>query len=138
MPFFGGITPPLGFPGLPGGDKYVANHVLNDHVYCCQMSQDVCLGGEPPVSEKDKCKIFHEYKVGIRAKDAKRYGVPLIWSEFGACSNTESCFWEITNAAEEMDKHFHSYAYWMFKGFGDFTTTGGLVEGMYDGEGNLQ
>jgi hypothetical protein len=26
----------------------------------------------------------------------------------------------------------------MFKGFGDFTTTGGLIEGMYDPEGKLQ
>jgi hypothetical protein len=28
--------------------------------------------------------------------------------------------------------------YWMFKGFGDFTTTGSLTEGVYDQDGNLQ
>lgn len=77
-------------------------------------------------------------KVQKRADDAIRLGVPLIWSEFGACSNTLSCFHEITGAAEEFDKHLHSWAYWMFKGFGDFTTTGSLTEGMYDQDGNLQ
>lgn len=62
----------------------------------------------------------------------------MFFTEFGACANTESCFHEITGAAEEFDNHLASWAYWMFKGFGDFTTTGSLTEGMYDKDGNIQ
>ena len=64
--------------------------------------------------------------------------MPMFFTEFGACANTESCFHEITGAAEEFDNHLASWAYWMFKGFGDFTTTGSLTEGMYDKDGNIQ
>jgi len=98
----------------------------------------MCDSGEPPLSKKDVCKAFHVEKTSVRAEDAKRLGVPLFFTEFGACSNTESCYHEITGAAEEFDNHLASWAYWMFKGFGDFTTTGSMTEGMYDKDGNLQ
>jgi len=61
----------------------------------------------------------------------------LIFSEFGACSDSIECFTEITSATEKFDKYLASWAYWMFKGYGDFTTTGKLTEGLYDGAGNL-
>ncbi len=63
--------------------------------------------------------------------------MPLYFTEFGACANTEACFYEITGAAEAFDSELVSWAYWMFKGFGDFTTTGSLTEGLYDEEGKL-
>lgn len=67
-----------------------------------------------------------------------RLGVPLIFSEFGACSNTTACALEITGSADAFDSKLASWAYWMFKGFGDFTTTGTAMEGLYDAEGNMQ
>ena len=36
----------------------------------------------------------------------------MIFSEFGACSNTLSCFHEITSAAEQFDEILASWAYW--------------------------
>jgi hypothetical protein len=63
--------------------------------------------------------------------------VPLVFSEFGACANTEACLNEITSATDAFDEHLASWMYWMFKGFGDFTTTGSLTEGMYDKDGTL-
>lgn len=138
IPLFGGLVSPVGFPETPGGPENAKYESLNDHTYCCQMDADICHFGEPPLEAKDKCKGFHLKKVGVRAEDAKRMKVPLIFSEFGACSNSESCFNEITAAAEAYDSQLASWMYWMFKGFGDFTTTGGLIQGYYDGAGKLQ
>jgi len=39
---------------------------------------------------------------------------------------------EITNSADAFDSKLASWVYWMFKGFGDFTTTGTAMEGLYD------
>lgn len=111
---------------------------MNDHTYCCQSDANICSTGEPPLEKKEKCKSFHVAKTKQRDIDARKFGVPLVFSEFGACANTEACFYEITSAAEEFDKYLASWMYWMFKGFGDFTTTGSLTEGMYDSEGKLQ
>ncbi len=134
----GGITAKLPFTETPGGSSYVNREALNDHLYCCQADANVCATGEPPIDRKDFCKAFHTKKVAVRSDDAKRLGVPMIFTEFGACSQSEACFHEITSSTEEFDAHLASWAYWMFKGFGDFTTTGGLIEGMYDPEGNIQ
>ena len=100
MPLFGGIVAPLGFESTPGGAEFINREALNDHLYCCQADADVCLGGEPPLDKKDFCHKFHTNKVNVRSADAKRYGVPLIFTEFGACSNSEACFTEITSSAE--------------------------------------
>ena len=43
-------------------------------------------------------------------------------SEFGACSGSEACYEEIRNVGDACDENVTSWAYWMFKGFGDFTT----------------
>lgn len=138
FPFFGGMVSKLAFKQTPGGPTYANRESLNDHTYCCQAAPDMCDSGEPPLEKKDICKAFHAQKASVRSQDAQRLGVPLLFSEFGACANTESCFHEITSAAEAFDDHLASWAYWMFKGFGDFTTTGSMTEGMYDKDGNLQ
>jgi hypothetical protein len=35
------------------------------------------------------------------------------------------------------DSQLASWAYWMYKGFGDFTTTGGAAEGMFNPDGTF-
>jgi len=98
----------------------------------------MCDTGEPPLERAPICRKFHKNRVEQRTKDADRLGVPLIISEFGACSNSEACAAEITSVADACDDYLASWMYWMFKGFGDFTTTGSLTEGLYDGDGNLE
>jgi hypothetical protein len=44
---------------------------------------------------------------------------------------------EITNSVDAFDSGASSWAYWSFKGFADFTTTGSTSEGIYDAEGNI-
>lgn len=58
-----------------------------------------------------------------------------MFTEFGACFDSLECYYEITNSADAFDSALASWAYWMYKGFGDFTTTGGDLEGMYTNEG---
>ena len=37
-----------------------------------------------------------------------------------------------------MDEHAASWAYWQYKGFGDFTTVSTYVQGMYQQDGSVQ
>ena len=90
------------------------------------------------MSVADLCRSFHHRKVKQRAVDAERLGVPLIWTEFGACFDGEECKVEIDNAADAFDEYLASWNYWMYKSFGDFTTTGGTREGMYHPDGTPQ
>ena len=73
-----------------------------------------------------------------RAENATDYGVPLMFTEFGACFDGERCATEITNSADAFDLNLSSWAYWQFKSFGDFTTTGGTKEGMFNSDGTPQ
>jgi len=62
----------------------------------------------------------------------------LIFSEFGACFDGLKCYYEITNSVDAYDDAMASWAYWMYKSFGDHTTSGGAKEGMFREDGSLQ
>lgn len=111
-PFLGGKTIPIGFSDTPGGADYVDRQALNDHSYCCQASGPMCETGEPPLDKADVCREFHQQKVDVRAGDAERLGVPMIFSEFGACFDGEECATEITNSVDAFDTQLASWAYW--------------------------
>jgi len=86
----------VGFKVPPGGQIGSPNHVLNDHTYCCVVSADMCKTGEPDPSKSKECLNWHKKKLGKRDEDAKRLGIPLIISEFGACLDSEVCVTEIS------------------------------------------
>ncbi len=65
----------------------------------------MCPNGEPPLERADECKAWHEKRVSTRSDDAKRYGIPLIITEFGACLGSESCLMEINAVADVCDTH---------------------------------
>lgn len=77
-------------------------------------------------------------KITQRAEDAYRLGVPLIFSEFGACLDNQACNAEINNSLDAFDSQMVSWAYWMYKGFHDFTTTGGDDQGLFRSDGSIQ
>lgn len=108
---------------------------MNAHTYCCQANPNACSTGEPPLEDEEMCRTFHFRKAAQRAADAERLGVPLIFTEFGACFDTQECYNEITSSLDAFDSHLSSWAYWQYKGFGDFTTTGGATEGMFNADG---
>ena len=88
-----GFVFPVGFKTPPGGEIGSNTHVLNDHTYCCQMSGSECVigNGEPQIADADKCLAWHENRLGTRAKDAERLGVPFMVTEFGACLTEGPC-----------------------------------------------
>ena len=131
LPFFGGITMPIGFPETPGGSDYLDRQALNDHIYCCQVEKDMCIDGEPHLENREVCRKFHAHKVSRRRESAAFYKVPLIWTEFGACFDGERCAVEIKNACDAFDDNLSSWNHWMFKSFGDHTTHAGPAEGMF-------
>ena len=134
MSLFGGISFKVGFTAPPGSSNTL-NALLNDHSYCCEMSYNACKGGEPTLKDaQTTCASFNRRKVLKRKEDAERLQVGLIISEFGACFDTEACAAEIGAVTGAADEALASWAYWQYKGFGDFTTFTaalGVDEGLF-------
>jgi endoglycosylceramidase len=134
MSLFGGISFKVGFTAPPGSINTL-NALLNDHSYCCEMSYNACKGGEPTLKDaQTTCASFNRRKVLKRKEDAERLQVGLIISEFGACFDTEACAAEIGAVTGAADEALASWAYWQYKGFGDFTTFTaalGVDEGLF-------
>jgi len=47
-----------------------------------------------------------------RRESAKFYGVPIIFTEFGACFAGEECKIEINNSCDGFDEILASWTYW--------------------------
>ena len=137
----GGTIFPVGFTTPPGGDIGSRNHILNDHTYCCQLGGDPepCASGEPDPALADECLTWHKKRIGTRASDAERLGIPLHISEFGACLSEGPCTQEITQVCDVADEYLVGWAYWQFKYYADLTTSAGTgSEGFYNADGSLQ
>lgn len=133
-----GVVVPVGFLTPPGGEIGSPNHVLNDHTYCCQLSATACLSGEPDLNLAAQCHSWHEKRIGTRAHDAVRLGVPLMISEFGACLTEAPCTQEIQQVTDIADEKLAGWAYWEFKTYKDLTTSAGVgAEGFYNRDGSL-
>ena len=99
----------------------------------------MCSDGEPDPLSSNECIEWHDQRIGKRTKDAKRLGIPLLMSEFGACMGTYACEIEIQNVADVADKYLVGWAYWEYKPFHDLTTSAGnKSEGFYELDGTLQ
>lgn len=139
--FQSGYVFEVGFKKPPGGEIGSDKHVLNDHTYCCQLSSDECVTGkgEPQVAHAAECKAWHENRIGTRVKDAKRLGLPLMITEFGACLTEGPCTQEINQVGDVADEHMLGWAYWQFKTYADLTTSAGTgSEGFWNQDGTLQ
>jgi hypothetical protein len=58
------------------------------------------------------CKNWHELRIGTRAEDAARYGIPLFISEFGGCGDDDGGVDEISTVGDVCDEHLAGWAYW--------------------------
>jgi endoglycosylceramidase len=139
LPFFGGKV--VGeFTETPAGTNYLNKQVLNLHSYCCQARADACEKGEPSLQDAQTlCKKFHRTKLKSNTLNAKTLGVPLIITEFGACSNSEGCYYEMEGFVQAAEEYMTSWAYWMYKPYGDHTTTAAEhTEGIFLDDGQPQ
>lgn len=107
-----GLVNKTGFTEPPGGKNNSANHVLNDHTYCCQLSGSACATGEPAKNLSKECLDFHKLRLETREEDAKLLGIPFIVSEFGACLDSPECAREIGQVGDVSDSILAGWAYW--------------------------
>ena len=116
--------------------------VYNVHTYCCLSNLNMCSEGEPNLySSQNICPKFHKKKIKKNIKDSKKLKVPLIISEFGACSDSESCYNEIISVVKKCGNNLISWAYWNYKPFGDHTTSAIQIvekEGIFNKDGSIQ
>ena len=138
IPFFGGKS--VGYFNKTPNDEKKEQQVLNTHLYCCSASLDMCKSGEPSYKNAlTICKNFHKNKLKADKKNANKLGVPLVITEFGACSDSVACYQENINLVEAADEIFASWTYWQYKPFGDFTTSADSnLEGMFFPDGKVQ
>jgi len=123
LPFFGGHSV-SGFRSAPLGEAALEFQVLNLHSYCCMAKGDACETGEPLLIDSiGLCPSFHKRKLYKNKAQADKLGIPLIITEFGACSDTKACYNEMKGFLDAADVHLTSWAYWMYKPFGDHTTS---------------
>ena len=66
-------------------------------------------------------------------------GIPIIVTEFGACSSSKACYLEMLGFQKAADKYLISWAYWMYKTYNDHTTTAAEgQEGIFNDDGTIQ
>lgn len=132
IPLFGGLIEKIGFESMP------QNSALDEHIYCCLLEPGICDNGDIPADRIDACKVFDSRKMKARRSDADRLKVPMMISEWGACSGSQECYKYMVNTQDIMDEYAASHIYWQMKGFGDFTTVSTYVQGIYDDQGKVQ
>ena len=137
LPLFGGQALST-FETAPV-DITLRKQMFNVHAYCCAADQNVCKDGEPKVADYDRCSSFHDRKLEKNKKQAGQMGVPLIVTEFGACSSSKACYLEMLGFEKAADKYLTSWAYWMYKSYNDHTTTAPEgQEGIFNDDGTVQ
>ena len=139
IPLFGGLF--LGsMAEKPGSDD--EPQVYNFHSYCCLSAADTCTHGEASYDKSlTVCPKFHNNKFKQEIKTAANLKTPMFLSEFGACSDSISCYNEIISVMKITETNFISWNYWGYKPYGDFTTSAiELVtyEGIYNEDGTVQ
>jgi len=124
----------VSFTETPGGPEYNDRQAFSYHVYCPTV--------EPSGDPKNAaiCAAADKQIANIRWNAANKLGVPGLLSEFGAVSDSEKGVGEINRVAALADSQLHSWAYWQFKFYDDFTTGDrpGTVESFYNADGSLR
>ena len=137
LPLFGGHALST-FHHAPVDTK-IRKQMFNVHSYCCAADQNVCKDGEPKFADYSRCSDFHDRKLNKNKQQANKINVPLIVTEFGACSSSKACYLEMLGFEKAADKYLTSWAYWMYKSYNDHTTTAAEgQEGIFNDDGTIQ
>ena len=137
LPLFGGQALST-FSQTPVNPS-IRKQMFNVHSYCCAADQNICKDGEPKVSDAGTCGDFHDRKLKKNKEQANDIGIPIIVTEFGACSSSKACYYEMIGFEKAADKYLTSWAYWMFKAYHDHTTTAAEnEEGIFNDDGSIQ
>lgn len=124
----------VGFTEGPGGPEYNDRQVFSYHIYCPEVTDS----GEPKIPAV--CEKFDRSYMNVKTAKANALGLAGFLTEFGALSNTQKSADEISRVAGLADEVLHSWSYWQFKWYNDFTTADrpGSIESFYNTDGSLQ
>ena len=138
LPLFGGHA--LGTFSRTPVNNTIRKQMFNVHSYCCAADQNICKDGEPKIADaKGTCAEFHDRKLNKNKQQANDIGIPVIVTEFGACSSSKACYHEMVGFEKAADKYLTSWAYWMYKSYNDHTTTAAEnEEGIFNDDGTIQ
>jgi len=123
----------LGFPSVPGGDKYRDRSVYSWHNYCGTVDRSgnplnflICEGEQ----EVQWLQEMHDI-------DTTKCG--SFMTEFGAVAgNNTKALEDIEWVVDSADKALQSWAYWQYKSYNDITTASNERESFYWADGSLQ
>jgi endoglycosylceramidase len=120
----------------PGGAQYNDRQVFSYHLYCIIMDKN----GQPLNTRL--CDGVDKDVIKIRLHDMDKLGVAGFMTEWGAYDNkTIPGSKPYDDGIELMglaDEHLQSWAYWQYKGYGDFTTQTSEAEGLWFENGTVQ
>lgn len=120
----------------PGGSDYNDRQVLSYHLYCIILDRN----GQPMSTRL--CDGIEEDVMKNRLHDMDKLGVAGFITEWGAYNNqTVPGSKPYEDGLEIMglaDKYLQSWAYWQYKGYGDFTTQSSTAEGLWFENGTIQ
>jgi len=101
IPVFSGYIRTTGFTETPSKGKYQNIETMVDHVYC-----DAILGNDwgkdesKREAQKKTCYSYIQRRIEERVKNSKALNNSVIYNEFGACSDTDTCATELTYVTE--------------------------------------
>lgn len=119
------------FHGTPGGPEYADRQILSFHVYGLPE-------GDPTdaFATDFACGFLYDRSISFM----KSENIAGFLTEFGAISGqTSPGLQNIQYVLNKADENLHSWAYWQFKYYEDYTTAArpSKWEGFYDDQGNL-
>jgi endoglycosylceramidase len=123
----------IGFEEGPGGHAYDNRQALSYHMYCSAVDTQ----GNP--RSEFLCRVLDDEQFKWRESASKRIGGGRFLTEFGALSDQPKSVHETNWILNEAEKRLHSWTYWQFKYYQDFTTAvmPGNGESFYAPDGSL-
>jgi endoglycosylceramidase len=140
IPLFGGIFLPS-FSESPLGSENTDKQIFNVHSYCILAGVKYDEKTNEPKLEdaKTTCPKFHSGKIKQNKHEGLKNGMQTIITEFGACSDSEACYYEMKGLLDAADENAVGWAYWMYKPYADHTTSANWeLEGLFYKDGTLQ
>lgn len=115
----------------PGGADYNDRQLFSYHLYCSPLGDPV---------DFDACKIDLDSQDRIYKGQASQMDVGGILSEFGAISGKPGVGIDVNSYILDLaDERFHSWSYWQYKYYNDYTTLArpSEEEGFFDITGKI-
>ena len=118
----------VGLAHGPGGQAWNDKQAFAYHIYCEDFAPSI-----GPL-----CGATDAYAFRMFLGAARRLGAASFLTEWGALGSDHASLAEVASMAALADAHLASWTWWAYKWLGDFTTSDGPTESLFDEHGALQ